>query len=54
MQQWISMEAGQFWRIKGSAYNLQELDRLLPAYLEYHLEQKIPSVNLRDNLVRDF
>lgn len=54
MQHWISMEVGQFWRVKGSAYNLQELDRLLPAYLEYHLEQKIPSVNLRDNLVRDF
>ena len=54
MQQWISMEVEQFWRIKGAAYNLQELDRLLPAYLEYHLEQKIPSVNLRDNLVRDY
>jgi len=53
IRHWMSMEFQQFHRIKVSDYNLKELDRLLPAYLEYHLEQGIHSLNLRDTLVSE-
>jgi DNA repair protein RecO (recombination protein O) len=53
MQYWLSMEVQHFRRIKVLDYNLKELDRLLPAYLEYHFEQGIHAANLSYTLLRD-
>lgn len=49
MQYWLGMPVQQFYRLKVTKSNRQELKRILPAFLEYYLEQGISS----GKLVRD-
>ncbi|NLC06742.1 MAG: DNA repair protein RecO [Syntrophomonadaceae bacterium] len=51
LKHWLRMDARQFRRVRPSGSNLKELERLLPAFLEYHLEQGLPSRKLVRNLV---